>query len=69
MASISVNFMREKVAGLYENKTWHDRVMKFMSDRQVTAIYYYALEHNKFEKGKPEGQYHQMTLTEYMANK
>lgn len=68
MASVSINFMREKVAELYSNKTWGDRVRKRMSDRQVIAIYHYALEHNKFDK-KNEGQYHQMTLAEYMANK
>lgn len=66
MATVSINFMREKVAELYDGKGWKERVKKYMSDRQVMAVYYYALEHNKFDK-KSNGQYHQMTLSEYMA--
>lgn len=68
MASLSINYMREKVAELYPTPGWRNRVMKYMPDRQVIAVYHYALEHNKFDKTKKEeGMYHQMTLSEYMA--
>lgn len=67
MASVSINFMREKVAELYPSETWKQRVLRLMSDRQVMAIYHYALEHNKFDK-KNNGEYHQMNIFEFMAN-
>lgn len=70
MASLSINYMREKVAELYSGTGWKERVMRYMPDRQVIAVYHYALEHNKFdETKKEEGVYHQMNLTEYMTNK
>lgn len=70
MASLSVNFMRERVAGLYSTPGWKQRVMNNMKDSQVIAIYHYALEHDKFNKTtKEEGVYHQMTLSEYMSQK
>ena len=69
MASLTVNYMREKIAELYPGTGWKERVMKYMPDRQVVAVYRYALEHNKFKPAKQEGVYHQMTLSEYMANK
>lgn len=68
MASVTINFMREKVSELYPTPGWKERVMKYMPDRQVIAVYHYALEHDKFNKReKEEGVYHQMTLAEYMA--
>lgn len=68
MASVTINFMREKVAELYPRPGWKNKVMNYMPDRQVIAIYYYALEHDKFNKQEPEeGVYHQMTLSEYMT--
>ena len=70
MASVTINYMREKVADLYEHPGWKNRVNKYMSDRQIIAIYHNALEHNRFDKKtRDQGQYHQMTLAEYMANK
>lgn len=70
MASVSVNFMREKVSELYPGTGWKERVLKYMSDAQVIAVYHYALEHDKFNKTKKEeGVYHQMTLSEYMSQK
>lgn len=69
MASLTINYMREKVAGLYDHKGWKDRVNKYMSPAQVMAIYLSALEHNRFDKDtRDKGEYHQMTIAEYMAN-
>lgn len=68
MASVTINFMREKVAELYSRPGWKNKVMNYMPDKQVIAIYHYALEHDKFNKKEPEeGVYHQMTLSEYMT--
>ena len=62
MASVTINFMREKVAELYPRQGWKDRVMNYMPDRQVMAIYHRAIEQNMFNrKEKEDGVYHQMT--------
>ena len=70
MASVTINFMREKVAELYPRQGWKDRVMNYMPDRQVMAIYHRAIEQNMFNRNeKEDGVYHQMTLAEYMSQK
>lgn len=70
MASVTINFMREKVSELYPRQGWKDRVMNYMPDRQVIAIYHRAIEQNMFNrKEKEDGVYHQITLAEYMSQK
>lgn len=66
---MSIAYMREKVAGMYDNAGWKERVNN-MPDRQVKAIYMYALEHYP-EKLNPNYKndgvkYRQMTIFDFI---
>ena len=66
---MTIEQMREKVTKMYDSWVWRDRVAR-MSDRQVVAIYFKTKERypEKFsrKKNKREGEYHQMTIFEFI---
>lgn len=58
---MSIEQMREKIADIYGNSTWANKVAH-MSDSQVTAIYFRMKDKGYFDKHKKYQRTKQLAL-------
>lgn len=64
---LSLEQKRKKVAKAYPGPNWYRKVMYYMPERQVSAIYE-SLKNRKKPKEKKRKTYHQISIEEWMES-